>query len=456
VPDLAESWEFSDDRKTLTLRLRPGLKYHDGTAFDTKDVYATYDRIINPPKGVASLRKAQFEVVESMEIVDPLTFKFHMSEPKGLMLGMLAMGWNVISSDEFLKEHDYNLRRVDNQPGVGPFKFRTHEQGEIWELDRFDGYWQQPLPYVDGIDCYEFSGQAAGPETTALITGQLDMAVSIAADVGVEILNGERPGLIHSYSVSPFTNGLFFNIAKGAPFDDVRVRYAIHLAINRQQNIEAISRMSSFILGTYIVSNSPYAPTYEELLTWPGYRPDKTEDLAEAKRLMAEAGYPDGFKTRYLSGTGTTNSITSAVYQDNLKDLGIEVEIDLVEGVQYFEEVREGKFHMAKGGVGYTIDDPEDALVTIAHPDAPSNYSRYSNPEVTGLLRELSGAFGFDERKRIGDEILVILEREQPIAMFAYNSRHFPYWDYVHGFPFIGANLYSTARWDSIWLDRPH
>jgi len=456
VPDLAESWEFSDDSTELTVRLRPGLTFHDGTALDTKDVHATYDRIINPPADVASVRKAQFEVVDSMEIVDPLTFKFHLSEPKGLFLGLLAMGWNVISSDEFLEEHNYNLRRVDNHPGAGPFKFRSHEQSELWELDRFDSYWQQPLPYVDGIDCYEFSSQAAGPETTALITGQLDMAVSIAADVGVEILNGQRPGLIHTYSVSPFTNGIFYNIDKGPPYDDVRVRQAIHLAVGRQAHHEAISRTANFSLGTYIVSNSPYAPSYEELLTWPGYRPDKSEDLPKAKALLAEAGYPDGFKTRYLSQGGTMSAITSAVYQDQLKDIGIDLQIDLVEGVQWFEEVREGKYHMAKGGVGYTIDDPEDALVTIAHPDAPSNYSNYSNPAVTKLLRELSGAFGFDERKRIGDEILVILEEEQPVTMFGYHSRHFPYWDYVKGFPFIGANLYSTARWDSIWLDRPH
>jgi peptide/nickel transport system substrate-binding protein len=455
IPELAESWDVSTDGKVYTFHLRAGLTFHNGDPITAEDVKASYDRIINPPDSVASVRKTAFRHVTSIDVLDSSTVTFTLSEPRGLFLKTVAMGWNLVVPKSVLEANDYSLRKIDDYPSAGPFKFKSHQVGEQWVVERFDDYYKDGQPYLDGLTCFKFTGWGGPEETAGVLSGRLDGAIQTAAESAAKVRAGDYPGIKIMETFSPFHNGLYMNAAKGGPLADTLVRRAIHLVTNRQAHQAVNARFRVFRIGSYIHSVSPFARTNAEVLSQPGFRADKTADIARAKELMIEAGYPDGFAVEYLvRGESPAERASAIAWQDELKQLNIDVTLRTADSSRWFEEVREGRFEMAKGGAGWTIDDPEDAFTTCCHPDSATNYSKYSNDEVVALLDRLGSAVSFEERNRLGREILNILEYEIPFVIEAYQSQQFMYWDYVKGLPNVGMNLYNTGNWDTVWLDK--
>src|SRR5262252_5762808 len=175
IPDLAHSWEISPDSKTYTFFLRKGVKFHDGGTLTADDVKATYARLIWPPQGFSSPRTPLFSSVSDIKVRDALTIEFTLHEPRPqqFMLGAFASGWNIIVRKKTLEEHNYNLRQVMDYPGTGPFRHKKRVDKEVWIVERNPEYWNEGLPYLDGIEFYHlapFSAEMAG----ALLTGKVD------------------------------------------------------------------------------------------------------------------------------------------------------------------------------------------------------------------------------------------------------------------------------------------
>src|SRR5499433_1311197 len=158
IPDLAHSWEISKDGKTYTFFLRKGVKFHDGGDFTAEDVKATYQRIISPPQGFSSPRTALFTyaTVEEINVRDSHTIEFKLREarPKEYVLGAFASGWNIIVRKKTLEDNNYNLRQVMDYPGTGPFRHKKRVDKEVWIMERNPDYWNEGLPYLDGIEFY--------------------------------------------------------------------------------------------------------------------------------------------------------------------------------------------------------------------------------------------------------------------------------------------------------------
>ena len=153
IPDLAHSWEISQDGKRYTFFLRQGVKFHDGGDFTAEDVKATYARIIWPPSGFSSPRTPLFSTVSDINVRDPYTIEFTLKEPrpKSFILGAFASGWNIIVRKKTLEDHNYNLRQVMNFPGTGPFRHVKRIDKEVWVMERNPDYWNEGLPYLDGV-----------------------------------------------------------------------------------------------------------------------------------------------------------------------------------------------------------------------------------------------------------------------------------------------------------------
>src|SRR3989304_2181372 len=148
VGDLAESWTISKDGMTYTFKLRRGVKFHDGSEMTSKDVKASYDKIIFPPAGVASVRKATYTVVEVVEAPDPYTVRFRLKWPAGAFLQSLASPWNFIYKADILAKdmHWYEKKIM----GTGPFVFVEHVKGSHWVGKKNPNYWDKGKPYLDG------------------------------------------------------------------------------------------------------------------------------------------------------------------------------------------------------------------------------------------------------------------------------------------------------------------
>ena len=159
VGDLAESWTISKDGMTYTFKLRKGVKFHDGSEMTSKDVKASYDKIIFPPAGVKSLRKSAYEVVEVVEAPDPSTIRFRLKRPESSLLLNLASPWNwIYRADILAKDIHWYEKNVN---GTGPFKFVEHVKGSHWVGKKNPDYWDKGKPYLDSYRAIFISSSSA-------------------------------------------------------------------------------------------------------------------------------------------------------------------------------------------------------------------------------------------------------------------------------------------------------
>src|SRR3989475_5648790 len=237
-PDLAQRWEIAPDGKKYTFHLRHGVKFHDGADFTADDVKATYEKLVTPPKGVVSPRTPLFSAVSDIVVLDPHKIEFHLREarPKAFMLGAFASGWNIIVRKKTLEDHNYNLRQVLDYPGTGPFRHKKRVDKEVWIMERNPDYWNAGLPYLDGLEFYHFdpgSPTLAG----ALLSGKTDYARGLDP-VTLQKVQA-TPGMTGTSFYQSAIRALWVNNAK-RPFDDPRVRRAMHLVLDRPVLIEVV------------------------------------------------------------------------------------------------------------------------------------------------------------------------------------------------------------------------
>src|SRR5438128_1408380 len=294
MPDLAHSWEIAKDGKTYTFFLRKGVKFDDGGDLTADDVKATYARLIWPPAGFSSPRTPLFSAVSEVNVRDPYTIEFKLSEarPKDFMLGAFASGWNIIVRKKTLEDNNYNLRQVMNFPGTGPFRHVKRIDKEVWVMKRNPDYWNEGLPYLDGMEFYHFE-PFSPPLGAALFSGRIDYARLL--DQGSREKLQETPGMSGHSLYQSAIQGVWVNNTK-KPFDDPRVRRAMHLAFDRPALVEVVKDIAPMLVGGFIYPFSEWATPPPQLAERRGYQADATAALQEAKHLLAAAGYAQGLK----------------------------------------------------------------------------------------------------------------------------------------------------------------
>src|SRR5215510_4003820 len=292
IPDLAKSWTISEDGLTYTFYLREGVKFHDGAPLTAEDVVASFHHIISPPAGVLSPRQGLFDAVKEVVATGPLTVEFRLTEPRGYFLRGLAAGFNVIMRKQTLEENHYDLRRLAVDPGTGPFRHKSLEPGVVRKLERNPDYWNPALPYLDGIEVYHLDvGQKTGAACLAHIIDYC-FAIDPISEQKAKKIRG-----LHTARIYPHApHGLWFNLKK-KPFDDVRVRRAINLVLDKPALSEAIYEVIPIVAAGWLLPTDPLFQEYwGRVREQPGWRSPTVADLAEAKRLMHEAGYENGIK----------------------------------------------------------------------------------------------------------------------------------------------------------------
>ena len=292
IPDLATSWILSEDGLTYTFALREGVKFHDGAPLTAEDVVASFTHIISPPPGVLSPRQGLFDAVKEVVATGPLTVEFRLTEPRGYFLRGLAAGFNVILRKQTLEENHYDLRRVAVYPGTGPFRHKSLEPGVVRRLERNPDYWNPALPYLDGLDIYHLD---VGPKTgAACLAHTIDFCFAI--DPISEQKAQKMKGLHTARTYPHAPHGLWFNLKK-KPFDDVRVRKAMNLVLDKAAIVDATQEIIPQVRAGWLLPTDPFFHAYwAQVQEQPGWRSPTAEDLAEARRLMQEAGYEHGLK----------------------------------------------------------------------------------------------------------------------------------------------------------------
>jgi peptide/nickel transport system substrate-binding protein len=395
--DLAESWTVAPDLLTYTFKLHRNVLFHDGSAMTSADVKATYERLRNPPAGVVSTRKATFGDIGSIETPDPQTVVFKMKSVNAAMLEHFASPWNCIYSAKVL-EQDPALPKTKIM-GTGPFLFGEHVKGSHVTGKRNDKYFRQGLPYLDG-----FKGVFI-----------LQAAAMLNAVQGGQVLGefrgispAERDRLVAAMGdklriqESSWTLNLLvvFNTEK-KPFDDVNVRRALNMAIDRWGGSVALSRISTMrAVGGVIRPGSPYATPEAELARLPGFGKDIKAAREEAKKLLAAAGVPNLKFVLHNRTIAMPYTPAGIFLVDQWRQIGVTAEHKQFETSPYLAAMNSGNFEVAIDFSNLFMDEPSLGLAKfVSFKRAPENRSRANDPELDALFDQQVRERDVEKRK---------------------------------------------------------
>ncbi len=324
VGDVAESWKESDGGKTYTFKLRKNVKFHDGSPLTSKDVKASLDKVIFPPKGVPSARKAMYTMVDRIDAPDAHTVVIRLKFGSAAFIPALANPYNwIYKADILAKDMNWYTKNV---MGTGAFKFKEYVPGAHVTGVRNPDYYEKGKPYLDGYRALFIKDQA--PQVAAIRGGRAMINFRAFPPKTAEDL---KRALGEDYAVQESTWNCVLLVEPNhlvKPFDDARVRRALSLALDRWQGSKALSEIAIVkTVGATVFPHHPLAASKAELEKIAGYWPDINKSRAEAKRLLKEAGVPEGFKFRlHNRGVEQPYKILGIWLIDQWRQIGLDVE----------------------------------------------------------------------------------------------------------------------------------
>src|SRR6266403_1497547 len=399
VPDLAESWTISPDGLVYTLKLRQGVRFHDGRVLTSRDVKASYDKIVFPPPETSSYRKGQYRAVEAVEAPDPQTIRFRLKWPEASFLVTLASPYSWIFKADILAK---DVRWYEkNVMGTGPFTFVEHVKGSHWVGKRNPNYWDKGKPYLDGFRAIFISSSSA---QVAAIRGE-------RAHIQFRGFSpAERDSLVNALGKkitvqeSPWDCAAWVAINQDKkPFDDKRVRRALTLALDRYQASQALSKIAYVkeVAGVQ-VPGTPFATPPDELEKLAGYGRDIKKSRAEARRLLREAGVPDGYAFTFMNrGVAMPYEPVGIWLIDQWRQVGLNATMVTIEASQHVTELRAGNFTVSSDAqCGYQVEPDLDLAKFQSKEISHNNYGRYTDKVLDDLYQKQSRALDPEERKR--------------------------------------------------------
>jgi len=451
-PDLAERWEQPDDT-TYVFFLRRGVRWQNsppvnGRELIADDVKFTFDRYLTEK---ANPHRYLLDSVDRVEVVDRYTVRFRLKEPFVWFLHMLAAPWaSWIIAREVLDKHG-DLKKPEAAIGTGPFLLARYEPSVKTVFRRNPDYFRSPLPWVDGVEWLVLDDDSSG--LASYITKQLDVGPWhwwSLRQADVETVKKSHPHLVYQDFLSTVTNVIYMRTDK-PPFNDVRVRRAISHAVDRQALIDAVLIKGE---ATPAISRglSEWSLRIDQLGAGAQYY---RHDPKEARRLLAEAGFPQGLKTQLTTTSGLGPDLLDAVQlaQGQLKASGIEAEIKVQEFGAYASTTALGKFEgmaMAPFGIAW---EPHSPLYGMYMPEQPRNSGHVSDPKIIAMLKEQMRTKDVEARRRI----IFDIQRhaaEQQYYVYLYSVGITGSWQpYVKGYAPAPSFDYGN-RAAALWLDR--
>jgi peptide/nickel transport system substrate-binding protein len=398
IGDLAASWTVSEDGLTYTFTIHQGVKFHDGSDLTSADIKASYEKIIWPPEDVISVRKETFQAVDSISTPDPHTIVFSLKYPSASMLANLASPWNVIYPKKYL-DQDPNYFKT-HMLGSGPFKFKRYIRGSTFEVVRNPDYWVKGRPYLDGVKFFFIKDLSA--RAKSLRANQTDIEFRNMPPAEVEAMLKQKgdalkvqyPGWVTFWGVAPNTTR--------PPLNDERVRKALTLAIDRYDMAETLYPLTGLNgVGGLMRPGTPWALDAEELAELPGYSKDSAASRAQAKRLLAEAGYDENHPLKLVLKNRSVKLpyIDFGVYLISAwQKVGVQVKHQLEETAAWRTSQRQKSFDLMVAPGSDYADEP-DIQLSRWITGGPQNYPGVAEPAYDKLYEQQSREL--DPQKRI-------------------------------------------------------
>jgi peptide/nickel transport system substrate-binding protein len=452
VPDLAESWAWSADRKTLTFKLRQGVKWHDGKPFTSADVKCTFDMLMgkSPQKFRKNPCKSWYDQVVDVTTNGDFEASFNLKRPQPALLALLASGYTPIYPCH-VSPAEMRVHPI----GTGPFKFVEFKANESIKLTRNPDYWKKGLPHLDGIEFTIIPNRSTA--ILAFVAGKFDM--TFPTEVSIPLLKdvkSQDPKAVCVVEPDNVSTNIIVN-STAPPFNNLDIRRAMALAIDRNAFIKILFEGQADIGGTMLPAPAGLWSMPKEMLeTIPGYGPDVEANRAEARKLMEKAGYgPD----KHLQVKVSTRNIPvyrdpAVILIDQLKSIYIDADLDVVETANWFSKIARKDYALGLNLTGNAVDDPDQSFYENYSCHSERNYTNYCNPDIEKLFDQQSQETDIDKRKKLVWEIDKKLQDDvaRPII---YHGRTGTCWQpYVKGITVMVNSSYNGYRYEDVWLDK--
>ncbi|MBI2908360.1 MAG: hypothetical protein HYX92_11990 [Chloroflexi bacterium] len=353
VPDLAEKWDVGADGTAYTFTVRQRVKWHDGKPLTTADVTYSLNRLLSPPKGTTSSIGALLGPVVQRVESEGDQVKVVLKYPFAPLLTILAMDFSPIYP-KHLADEGKDMKTV--AMGTGPFKSVSYTPGVSVELSRNPDYYLKGRPYLEGVSVRIITDQMT--RLSAMRTARAHMTARFSGTLApseVDALKKSAPNIQTFRSATLRGPWLFWDL-RTKPFQDIRVRQAVSLALDRQAALKVVAEGAGKSGSAYPFD--AWGLTQDELARLPGFSDQKERDIAAAKKLLSDAGYAEGFSLPVLS-RGERLTRTSATFMTGqLSNLGIRASVEVLEDAIFWKRGNDRQFQAMVFTPGATIPDP--------------------------------------------------------------------------------------------------
>lgn len=372
VPQLATEWQWSADNRALTMKLRPGVVFHDGTPMDAAAVKFNLDRY---REASYSRRKAEVKSIANVAVVDPLTVRLDLSQPDAPLLSVLADRAGMMLSPKALAADGENI--ANNPVCSGPFKFSQRVAQQKIVFDRFDGYWDKSRIHVQQVVFQPIAD--ATVRTTNLLAGGLDISERIPATDLKQLKSEKRIKLASSTALA--YNTMTINLSNGPRAaasvlaKDARVREALELSIDRQALMQVVFD------GEFVATNQPQAV---ENSWYVKQFPIPARDVEKAKKLLAEAGVTKPSFTLSVTNSPVESQVAQVI-QAMVAEAGFDMKIEVLESNTLTGNATKGEYEAAVVIWSGRADPDGNVSIWIAC-DGFINWGKYCNKEMDQAL----------------------------------------------------------------------
>lgn len=428
-PELATSWEISDDGLTYTFHLRDDVTFHNGEKFTSADAKYSIERAQVEPASASYCT-----MIESVETPDDYTVVVHLNMKFADFLRCIGGVYFAIVNEKAITESGADYARTP--VGTGPYKFVEWKQGDYITMEAFGDYFDAGFP-IKHVTYKYFADTSTA--LIALQNGEIDAFPNSAA-IDAPTVEAD-PNLSLTYIASDTSTWIGMNL-NAAPFDDIRVREAIRYAINKD------SVLKGALNGEGFVANSNLN---KKML---GYNastpPTNLYDVAKAKELMKEAGYENGFSCTMKVVPTDSRDKAAQIVQAQLKEIGIDIHIEQLERATFFEVAGSGNYEMVLHTINWP--DADNMLTYLYHSEGPFNWQQaYNNPQVDDLLLQARQELDSAKRGQMYEQIVKIAFDNCHNIPLYFPNQYFSHKAGLQGIEIIDNVYFPPNRWH--WAD---
>jgi len=458
TPGVAESWDVSDDGLTYVFHLRAGVTWSDGVPVTAKDFYASFRRMLSPQLGSDNSDQL-YDVVNAeayhkgrlqdfsqvgFRVIDDLTLEIHLEHPASFLLKTMgSRTWAPVPMHVLEKFGDPLIpgsrwTRAGNLVVNGPFKLKEWKPNSYIEVERNPRYWNRERVKLNGIRFIPMENQPA--EEAAFRSGQLHKTARVPL-TKIAVYRREAPEKLH---IHPYSGVYYFNFnVNQPPFDNVLVRRALAMAVDRE----------SLVKNVTLAGETPaYHFTPEGISGYVSKARTKL-DFEEARRLLAQAGFPGGKglpPIKLLYNTAENHRVIAEAIQQTWKiELGVDMQLENQEWKVYLENMQHGFFQICRAGLIMDPYDPSQFLRVFTS-DNGFNRTGWSDPEYDRLYQEVMNTADEPKRMEMMQQMEKILTDAMPILPIYYYTNQYLMDPSVKGW---ADNLLSLGPFDRVWLE---